>query len=32
VTGRSHPLSRLSLDERRALLKILEVLVDEKST
>ena len=32
ITGRSHPLSRLSLDERRTLLKILEVLVDEKST
>jgi DNA-binding MarR family transcriptional regulator len=32
ISGRSHPLSRLSLDERRTLLKILEVLVDEKST
>jgi len=28
ISGRSHPLSRLSLDERRTLLKILEVLVD----
>ena len=32
ISGRSHPLSRLSLDERRTLLKILEVLVDLKST
>ena len=32
MAGRSLPLSRLSLDERRTLVKILEALVDEKST
>jgi len=30
--GRSHPLSRLSLKQQRTLVKILEALVDEKST
>ena len=30
MTGRSLPLSRLSLDEQRTLVKILEALVDEK--
>ena len=30
MTGRSLPLSRLSLDQQRALVKILEALVDEK--
>jgi hypothetical protein len=30
MTGASHPLSRLSLDQRRALVKILEALVDEQ--
>jgi MarR family transcriptional regulator, organic hydroperoxide resistance regulator len=30
MTGRSLPLSRLSLDQRRALVKILEALVDEE--
>jgi DNA-binding MarR family transcriptional regulator len=30
MTGGSLPLSRLSLDQRRTLVKILEVLVDEK--
>src|SRR5438132_6886537 len=32
MTGRSLPLSRLSLDERRTLVKILEALVNEQST
>jgi DNA-binding MarR family transcriptional regulator len=32
MAGRSHPLSRLSLDQQRTLVKILEALVDEKST
>jgi DNA-binding MarR family transcriptional regulator len=32
VTGGSLPLSRLSPDEQRTLVRILEVLVDEKST
>src|SRR5438874_12519273 len=32
MAGRSLPLARLSLDERRTLVKILEALVDEKST
>jgi len=32
MTGRSRPLSRLSLDQQRTLVKILETLVDEKST
>src|SRR5436190_20860501 len=32
MTGRSLPLSRLSLNQQRTLVKILEVLVDEKST
>ena len=32
MAGRSLPLSRLSLGERRTLVKILEALVDEKST
>jgi DNA-binding MarR family transcriptional regulator len=32
MTGRSNPLSRLSQDQRRTLVKILQVLVDEKST
>jgi len=32
MTGRSLPLSRLSPDQQRALVKILETLVDEKST
>src|SRR5260221_11024784 len=31
MTGASLPLSRLSLTQRRALVKILEALVDEKS-
>ena len=31
MTGRSLPLSRLSLDERRTLVKLLEALVDEQS-
>jgi len=30
MTGASHPLSRLSLDQRRSLVKILEALVDEE--
>jgi DNA-binding MarR family transcriptional regulator len=30
MTGGSVPLSRLSLGQQRALLKILEALVDEK--
>ena len=30
MTGRSLPLSRLSLDQQRTLVKILEALVDEK--
>ena len=30
MAGRSLPLSRLSLDQQRTLVKILEVLVDEK--
>ena len=30
MTGRSLPLARLSLDEQRTLVKILEALVDEK--
>jgi len=29
MTGASHPLSRLTLDQRRSLVKILEALVDE---
>jgi hypothetical protein len=32
MAGRSLPLSRLSLDQRRTLVKILEALVDEEST
>src|SRR6266498_3768185 len=32
MTGRSLPLSRLSLDQQRTLVKILEALVDETST
>jgi len=32
MAGRSLPLSRLSLDEQRTLVKILEALVDEEST
>jgi len=32
MAGRSHPLSRLSLEQQRTLVKILETLVDEKST
>jgi len=32
MTGGTLPLSRLSLDQRRTLVKILEALVDEKST
>jgi len=32
MTGGTLPLSRLSLGQRRALVKILEALVDEKST
>ena len=32
MTGQSLPLSRLSPDQQRALVKILETLVDEKST
>ena len=32
MTRRSLPLSRLSLDQRRTLVKILEAPVDEKST
>jgi MarR family transcriptional regulator, organic hydroperoxide resistance regulator len=32
MTGRSLPLSRLSLHERRTLVKILEALVDEPPT
>src|SRR6266702_3450918 len=32
MTGQSRPLSRLSLDQQRTLVKILEALVDEKST
>jgi DNA-binding MarR family transcriptional regulator len=32
MTGRSKPLSRLSLDEQRTLVKILETLVDDKAT
>jgi len=31
MAGRSLPLARLSFDERRTLVKILEALVDEKS-
>jgi DNA-binding MarR family transcriptional regulator len=30
VTGVSHPLSRLSLEQRRTLVKILEALVEEQ--
>ena len=30
MTGESHPLSRLSLDQRRTLVKILETLIDEQ--
>ena len=30
MTGRLHPISRLSLDEQRTLVKLLEALVDEK--
>jgi len=29
MTGASHPLSRLTLAQRRSLVKILEALVDE---
>ena len=32
MAGRSHPLSRLSLDQQRTLVNILEELVDEKPT
>ena len=32
MTGGTVPLSRLSLEQRRTLVKILEALVDEKST
>jgi DNA-binding MarR family transcriptional regulator len=32
MTRRSLPLSRLSVDDQRTLVKILEALVDEKST
>jgi hypothetical protein len=32
MTGGPLPLSRLSLNQRRTLVKILEALVDEKST
>jgi DNA-binding MarR family transcriptional regulator len=32
MTGRSRPLSRLSPEQRGALVKILEVLVDDEST
>jgi MarR family transcriptional regulator, organic hydroperoxide resistance regulator len=32
MTGRSLPLSRLSLDQQRTLVRLLEALVDEKST
>jgi len=32
MAGRSLPLSRLSSDQQRALVKILEALVDEQST
>ena len=32
MTGRSLPLSRLSLDQQRTLVTILEALVDERST
>jgi DNA-binding MarR family transcriptional regulator len=32
MAGRSLPLSRLSLDQQRTLVRILEALVDEKST
>jgi DNA-binding MarR family transcriptional regulator len=32
MTGGSLPLSRLSLDQRRTLVEILEALVDERST
>ena len=32
MTSRSLPLSRLSLDQQRTLVNILEALVDEKST
>jgi DNA-binding MarR family transcriptional regulator len=31
MSGRLHPLSRLSLDEQRTLVKILEALVDDTS-
>jgi DNA-binding MarR family transcriptional regulator len=32
MAGRSLPLSRLSLEQQRTLVEILEVLVDERST
>src|SRR5882672_571553 len=32
MAGRSRPLARLSLDQQRTLVKILEALVDEEST
>jgi MarR family transcriptional regulator, organic hydroperoxide resistance regulator len=32
MTGKSFPLARLSLNQQRTLVKILEALVDEKST
>jgi DNA-binding MarR family transcriptional regulator len=32
MAGRSLPFSRLSLDQQRTLVRLLEVLVDEKST
>jgi DNA-binding MarR family transcriptional regulator len=32
MTGRSLPLSRISADERRALVRILEALVEEQTT
>jgi hypothetical protein len=32
MTGGPLPLSRLSLDQQRTLVKILEALVDEKAT
>jgi MarR family transcriptional regulator, organic hydroperoxide resistance regulator len=32
MTGRSLPFSRLSLDQQRTLVRLLEVLVDDKST
>jgi hypothetical protein len=32
MAGRSLPLAKLSLEERRTLVRILEALVDEPST